>query len=81
VTCVKMGSRRGNCAMHVIIEGSRYHTLLLSRKLSDGSFTDKGVVVNPATGFRTTIASCAKHNSPRAALLAGIQFAKQVGAY
>jgi hypothetical protein len=67
--------------MVLIIEGSRYRTFLRCRRLSNGSFTDSGVVINPQTGFRTTIASTVQAKTRLAAFRAGVEHARRVKAF
>jgi hypothetical protein len=67
--------------MVLIIEGSRYRTFVRCRRLSNGSFTDSGVVTNPKTGFRTTIASTLQCRTRLAAFHAGVEHARRVKAF
>jgi hypothetical protein len=67
--------------MVLVIEGSRYRTFVRCRRLSNGSFTDNCVVINPKTGFTTTIASGLQSRTRLAAFHAGVEHAKRVKAY
>ena len=67
--------------MVLILEGPRYRTFLRCRRLSNGSFTDNGVVINPKTGFRATIASGLQLKTRRAAFHAGVGHARRVKAF
>jgi hypothetical protein len=81
ISLVREGERRENRSMIRVIDGSRYRTILRCRKLSNGFFTDRGIVVNPKTGFRTTIASGLQMKTRRAALRAGVEHARTVKAF
>lgn len=67
--------------MKLILEGRRYRTILRCRKLANGLFTDRGVVINPKTGFSTMIASTLQSKTRLAAFRAGVEHAKRVKAF